>query len=154
MPYLTRWQVNSLLHFGLLCVAPVSLVAHQRSIRGYTMTGEILNYLLVAITFVVIMAVLAGCAAMGSDRLIPARKTLTHISQDGIDIVPASEPPIILSDRPDSTELERVRFATSILGYNREEVDGVLAKTIEENRRLRNQLAQLNGESGSVDTDD
>lgn len=100
------------------------------------------------------MAVLAGCAAMGSDRLIPARKTLTHISQDGIDIVPASEPPIILSDRPDSTELERVRFATSILGYNREEVDGVLAKTIEENRRLRNQLAQLNGESGSVDTDD
>lgn len=154
MLYLTRWQVNSLLHSGYFVSPRYPLLPSSGNSRGSTMTGENLNYLLVAITFVVIMAVLAGCATMGSDRLIPARKTLTHISEDGIDLVPAAEPPLILSDRPDSTELKRVSFATSVLGYNRDEVDGVLAKVIEENQRLRDHIAQLNSVSSAVDVDD
>lgn len=113
--------------------------------------GIFLNYLLVAITFVVIMAVLAGCAALGSDRLVPGRKPLIHLSEDGIDLVQASDPPLILSDHPDGAELERVRFATAVWGYQRDEVDGVMAKVIEENRRLSRELARLKGESGIAD---
>lgn len=101
-----------------------------------------MNYLLVDITFVVLAAVLTGCAVLGSDRLVPGRKTLTYISEDGIEITPAGEPPLILSDRPDSSELERVRFATSILGYRRDEVEGAFLKVTAENKRLRDQLAK------------
>lgn len=118
------------------------------------MTGENLNYLLVAITFVVLASVLAGCATLGSDRLIPGRKILTYVGEDGIEVVPAGEPPLILSNHPDASELERVRFATSALGYNRDEVDGVLAKVTEENKRLRAELAQRDALSGAADTDD
>lgn len=97
------------------------------------------------------MAVLAGCTTLGSDRLVPGRKPLIHLSEDGIDLVQASEPPLILSDYPDGAELERVRFATALWGYQRDEVDGVMAKVIEENRRLSRELARLKGESGVAD---
>lgn len=104
-----------------------------------------MNYLLVAVTFVVLAAVMAGCAVLGTDRLIPGRKAIDAVSQDGVALVPAAEPPLILSDRPGSEELEQVRFATSALGYNRDEVDGVLTKVIAENSRLRAELEGLRG---------
>lgn len=100
------------------------------------------------------MAVLAGCAVLGSDRLVPGRRLLIYIGEDGVETVSATDPPLILSDHPDSLELERVRFATSLLGYNRDEVDGVLAKVVAENKRLRHQLAEQNGEDGVACADD
>lgn len=107
-----------------------------------------MNYLLVAVTFVVLAAVMAGCAVLGTDRLIPGRKAIDAASKDGLALVPAAEPPLILSDRPGVDELERVRFATSALGYNRDEVDGVLAKVVAENSRLRAELEALRGARG------
>lgn len=104
-----------------------------------------MNYLLVAVTFVVLAAVMAGCAVLGTDRLIPGRKAIDAVSQDGVALVPAAEPPLILSDCPGAEELEQVRFATSALGYNRDEVDGVLTKVIAENSRLRAELEALRG---------
>lgn len=104
-----------------------------------------MNYLLVGVTFVVLAAVMAGCAVLGTDRLIPARKVIETVSKDGVALVPATEPPLILSDRPDADELGRARFATSALGYNRDEVDGVLAKVVAENSRLRQELEALRG---------
>ena len=104
-----------------------------------------MNYLLVAVTFVVLAAVMAGCAVLGTDRLIPGRKAIDAVSQDGVALVPAAEPPLILSDRTGAEELEQVRFATSALGYNRDEVDGVLTKVIAENSRLRAELEALRG---------
>ncbi|MDY6051632.1 MAG: DivIVA domain-containing protein [Rothia sp. (in: high G+C Gram-positive bacteria)] len=102
-----------------------------------------MNYLLVAVTFMVLAVVTVACAVLGTDRLVPARKVLDALSQDGLALVPAAEPPVILSERPDAAELGRVRFATSALGYNRDEVDGVLAQVIAENSRLRAQLEAL-----------
>lgn len=99
-----------------------------------------MNYLLVGVTFVVLAAVMAGCAVLGTDRLIPARRVIDAVSRDGIEPVSVAEPPLILSDRPGEGELERVRFAISALGYNRDEVDGVLEKVIAENSRLREEL--------------
>ncbi|WP_237223423.1 DivIVA domain-containing protein [Rothia nasimurium] len=104
-----------------------------------------MNYLLVAVTFVVLAAVMAGCAVLGTDRLIPGRKAIEAASKDGVALVPAAEPPLILSDRPDAEELGQIRFATSALGYNRDEVDGVLAKVVAENSRLRQELEALRG---------
>ncbi|WP_237233234.1 DivIVA domain-containing protein [Rothia nasisuis] len=106
-----------------------------------------MNYLLVGLTCVVLVAVMVGCAVLGSDRLVPGRRATDWVSQDGIDLMPSAEPPLILSARPDQEELKRVRFATSLLGYNRDEVDGALARAASELGRLRAELAEARGQA-------
>lgn len=108
-----------------------------------------MNFLLVGLTLLVLAATMVGCAVLGTDRLVPGRRITDHLSESGIDVVSDGEPPLILSDRPDAQELKQLRFATSALGYNRDEVDGVLAKMVAENTRLRQELAATRGEEGS-----
>lgn len=106
-----------------------------------------MNYILVVLTFIVLSGTMAGCAILATDRLIPGRRALRHISTDGIDLPPAGDPPLILSDHPDAKELSTLTFATTAFGYKREEVDGVIAKLSAENKRLAAELAaaQANG---------
>ncbi|WP_421084793.1 hypothetical protein [Rothia nasimurium] len=106
-----------------------------------------MNYLLVVITFIVLSGTLAGCAILATDRLIPGRKPLHHISTDGLDLPSLGEQPLILSDHPDEAELKTIAFATAALGYNKEEVDGTFRKLIAENTRLRSQLKQAQASS-------
>lgn len=99
-----------------------------------------MNFLLVGFTFVVLAFTVVGIAVLGTDRLVPARKVLEFVSRNGIDVASGGETPLILSQHPDAEELTRIRFATAVGGYNRDEVDGVLTQLIAENKRLRNQL--------------
>lgn len=96
-----------------------------------------MNFLLVGLTFVVLAGTAVACAVLGSDRLVPGRKTLDFVAEDGISLDGAGEMPLILSDRPQGEELHRVRFSSALGGYNRDEVDGVLSKLVAENARLR-----------------
>lgn len=99
-----------------------------------------MNYLLVGLTFLVLATVVAACAVLGTDRLMPGRRVLDALSSDGVDAAEAGELPLILSDHPRSEEMKRIRFSTSLFGYHKDEVDGVIAKLIDENARLRSLL--------------
>lgn len=110
-----------------------------------------MNFLLVGLTFLVLAAVVAACAVLGTDRLMPGRRVLDAVSSDGVDAAGGAEMPLILSDRPRGEELKRIRFSTAFSGYQKDEVDGVLAKLIDENARLR---SLLDGAETSGGTDE
>lgn len=109
-----------------------------------------MNYLLVGLTFLVLAAVVAACAVLGTDRLMPGRRVLDALSSDGVDAAVGGELPLILSDHPRGKELHSIRFSTAFFGYHRDEVDGVLAKLMDENARLR---SLLESDSSSAETD-
>ena len=86
-----------------------------------------MNYLLVFITFLVLSMTMIGVALLGSDRIFPARKFFIYIPNDGILCEEGQDQPLILSEHPDQEELKRVKFATSLLGYKKDEVEQTLS---------------------------
>ncbi|MDO4253318.1 MAG: DivIVA domain-containing protein [Rothia sp. (in: high G+C Gram-positive bacteria)] len=98
-----------------------------------------MNYLLVAFTFLMLTASMAGLAMLGTDRLFPGRKAIGYFSQDGIELEPGQQPPLLISSTLDSESLTKLSFSTALLGYNKDEVDQLLTRLIQENERLRQQ---------------
>lgn len=99
-----------------------------------------MNYLLVFITFLVLSMTMIGVALLGSDRIFPARKFFIYIPNDGILCEEGPDQPLILSEHPDQEELKRIKFATSFLGYKKDEVEQTLSVLSQENQRLRELL--------------
>lgn len=90
-------------------------------------------YILVALVFVMLaMLVIAGCL-LGGQRLFPGRQTMEYFASDGIDLHEAVEPALILPENLSAEDLKRLRFATSLGGYNKSEVDQFIAQLIEHN---------------------
>ena len=69
-----------------------------------------------------------------------ARKFFIYIPNDGILCEEGQDQPLILSEHPDQEELKRVKFATSLLGYKKDEVERTLSVLSQENQRLRELL--------------
>ncbi len=87
-------------------------------------------YILVALVFVMIaMLIIAGCL-LGGQRLFPGRPVLEYFAADGIDLHSSQDPAIVLSEHPTHSELQRVRFATAVGGYNKDEVDQFVAQLL------------------------
>lgn len=108
----------------------------------------LMNYLLVGFTLLVLAVTMAAIAVLGSDRVLPARRSLQVLAEDGTDVPASGEMPLILSSEPVATEFENLTFSQSFMGYNRDEVDTVIQKLSAENRRL---AARLHGAASHVD---
>lgn len=116
-----------------------------------------MTYILVTLTIVLVISLAVAAALLGSERVFPARRVIEYVSTDGVDIVGEGEPVHVLSDAPTQQELRRVTFATSIGGYNKDEVDQFIQLLIDENTSLRKSGAADAGtsqESESVAVDD
>lgn len=106
-----------------------------------------MNYLLVFFTFVVLASVFVGVAVLSTDRLFPARAPLLYFANDGIATESEQELPIIIPASATAGDYQKIRFATAVAGYNKDEVDAVLTRLIADNERLARAAAQSGGEN-------
>lgn len=106
-----------------------------------------MNYLLVCLTFLVLAVVFIGVSLLATDRLFPARKAILYMTKDGLGIEEDRDMPILLPEGANPADYRAIKIASSVLGYDRQEVDELLTRLITENERLR--AAQRQGSSVS-----
>lgn len=111
-----------------------------------------MSYILVTLTIILVLSLTVAAAFLGGERVFPARRVIEYVSVDGIGIAGAVEPAHVLSDEMTLRELKRIRFATALAGYNKDEVEQFVQLLIDENAALRKQLDQQGASATTAKT--
>ncbi|QRZ62199.1 DivIVA domain-containing protein [Rothia sp. ZJ932] len=99
-------------------------------------------YILVTLTAAAAVGIALAAVLLGKDRVFPGQRFFEYVSTDGVALTSGVDPAHVLSDNPSSEELKRVKFATSVAGYNKDEVDQFVQLLLEQNAALRERVSQ------------